>query len=180
MADWTQLFDQFQVDRVVELVRDHFKAQDLAGYTPTLQLSTLVDEIEAYLDANGVATPDGQLDLSPLHIHAAFKLYLWVEDLAKRIADHEIASDDADQLKQRWLELIARGAAHRIYDDLPKEAARKAKGGKRKAEVTRSINVDRDRRVHDARACGTPQKTIAIDERMSESQVSRVLSKPRP
>jgi DNA-binding NarL/FixJ family response regulator len=54
------------------------------------------------------------------------------------------------------------------------------RGGSGSALTRRSKNAPRDRRIHDARSRGASQKQIALDEKVSESVVSRVLKNPRP
>jgi hypothetical protein len=70
--------------------------------------------------------------------------------------------------------------ARRIKERGAENQAKRRKGGQAKAARKRAANVDRDRRIHDASSRGVLNKTIARDERISESAVSRVLRKPRP
>lgn len=56
----------------------------------------------------------------------------------------------------------------------------KLDGASRSARSRQAGNVERDRRIHDAHRRGELQKTIAADEGISGTTVSRVLGRPRP
>lgn len=72
------------------------------------------------------------------------------------------------------LEVATLAAAARIAEVTVSRA------GAKSVSSRRSRTAERDRRIHDAHARGLPQNVIAIDEKIDESTVSRVLKKPRP
>lgn len=125
---WVSLFDHSEVERVVDLLREDLRAQDLPGYSPTLHgpmRSILIGDLEAYL-AEQIRDHVG--------VTAALALQDYAEDLAERIESGCISDPDPDHLRLLWLEFIAAAGGHRMYHDLPEEAARKKRGGKRSAE----------------------------------------------
>lgn len=60
------------------------------------------------------------------------------------------------------------------------EQRRRATGTANSIKVRQSNNIDRDRRIHDAKAGGKNAKTIAANEGKDISTINRILGKPRP
>lgn len=69
-------------------------------------------------------------------------------------------------------------AQHEMY--ARDESIRRLKGQRQSAKRRRSENVPRDRRIHDASKADKPASVIAKTEKLSPSQVRKILKKPRP
>jgi hypothetical protein len=131
---WLDLFDIAQAENVCELVREDAKAQRLSGFRPRLHVpirTILIQQLNSYVEHWGGFKDSGVIDLQRSNIVAAFNFLVFAEDLAVRVEKRRMRMSDADRLFRLWIDFIANGSAHRIYDDLPREltaaATRKAR-----------------------------------------------------
>lgn len=134
---WVSLFDPGERDHVCELVDYDRRAQALEGYQPRLHQALreiLCGDLSAYVEAVAQETECVRL---------AIEMQFFARELAERVEYRCIRDHDASHLRTLWTEFVAAGAAHRMYHDLPEEAARKKRGGKRSAE-SRKAKRDHD------------------------------------
>lgn len=133
---WTDLFDPYLMERVCDLVRETVLIVSM-GHSSMLHeplRANLLAPLEAYIEAHWRSVWGVQI-----HVQAARQLFHVVDQLADRFDEGypfsvSDAGDCRTALRRAWLEFIAFGAAHRMYDDLPREraqrtaAARKPRG----------------------------------------------------
>lgn len=179
---WTDLFDPYLMGRVCDLVHGHVGAAAMghpSGLHEPLR-AYLLAPLQAYIKQHWRPSIRGVQG----HIQAAEQLHEVADVLADLFEGrYPFTSADADRyresLRQAWLEFMAMGSAHRMYDDLPRERAQRAEAAKkprgRAAGITPQIVADRLKRAGVSVLSQELAAEIAREFKVGESTVYRRL-----